>query len=489
MSELDFTRGSAYYQNKSKLDSDYIGFRIDGVHSFDLGINRVSNNNRYSDPVFADFTNDTQRAPEDGTQFFGSQFINKPISINIAYDSMTRQQMNKLRQLTGNRKVHEIIFDEYPQILWRAAVNASPELEYVAFDGVDEKGNKIEILKGEGTLSFICYYQFGIDTEVFEMEIGGDESNYVGEEKDFQKYENFIRAIPIWKYPIRFYDFEYDLNEDGNIKRISFSTDRFSERLIMPFREEDFKYYVLIFDGKEINFYVNEIDSDIEKDLYDGTKWRFVADNLRLNNSFIRLFDDIKQSISEKGYCFNKKHYLKAPLQWNPYDTKGYADKNIPVYNFGDVACDYQVIIEGYKEGSGFKSINEKGETVYYDNIVVVNELTTFDEWRNDYKEYSRARLFEFKDIALKNGEDAILIDTKTRLVYGLSNGKKTGSIYNKYLIRENWYKLQCDSVSAIQGGRSFFRVAAPQRIDYDGTPLGNSDIEKYKVRFSPWYL
>ena len=118
----------------SVLDGDFIGFSFDGIHSSDLGILRVSDGSRYNEYLLPTSQDITVQVPGgDGTYYFGSYYTNRPFSISIAFDSLTEEQIRKLRQTFTLKRIGRLIFDEAPYKYYMAKVVSQPQLKYICF--------------------------------------------------------------------------------------------------------------------------------------------------------------------------------------------------------------------------------------------------------------------------------------------------------------------------------------------------------------------
>ena len=136
---------------------DFCGFQFNGVHSSTLDITRVSNGSRYGDelvPAFQDKT--AQIEGGDGTLFWESFYSQKPITIQIAYDSLSEEKLRKLRQVFNGKDMGELIFDEEPYKAYTVKVQSPPQLQFICFD----KSEGVRVYKGEGTIQFIAYYPY-----------------------------------------------------------------------------------------------------------------------------------------------------------------------------------------------------------------------------------------------------------------------------------------------------------------------------------------
>lgn len=160
---------------------DFIGFTLDGVHSLDLNVMRVSDGTRYTDNLIPQVQDKAVQVPGgDGSYLFGSFHTQRPFSFPIAYDCMTEENIRALRQLLGQKKIMGLIFDELPYKVYRVRTNGTPNLKFICFETEAEYDDRINdvdnslrtkedlynvgtrimkgrLYKGEGTLSFVSY--------------------------------------------------------------------------------------------------------------------------------------------------------------------------------------------------------------------------------------------------------------------------------------------------------------------------------------------
>lgn len=149
---------------------DFVGFSFNNHHSSEYGILKVSDGSRYQEtliPTSEDYTVDIPGG--DGQYYFGSNYKTREFSIQIAFDSVTEINLRKIRQWLGINTVGELIFDEEPYKVYMAKVSSSPTLSYICFlEG--EKGNKKRIYKGEGQITFQCFYPYAHARKTFDEE-------------------------------------------------------------------------------------------------------------------------------------------------------------------------------------------------------------------------------------------------------------------------------------------------------------------------------
>lgn len=149
---------SEYIPEAVSGNSDFIGFSFNGISHTAMGISRVSEGSRYSEQMLPNFQDKSAQMPgSDYTLYWESFYSTRTWTLQIAFDSMTDEHMRLLRQTLNTKNLGELTFAERPGIHWLAKVQSPPQLKYICFD---EDGTRI--YKGEGTVTFISYYPFGM---------------------------------------------------------------------------------------------------------------------------------------------------------------------------------------------------------------------------------------------------------------------------------------------------------------------------------------
>ena len=141
---------------------DYIGFSYNGIHSSDLGIVRTSDGSRFNENLLPTMQDKTVQVPGgDGTYYFGSYFTQRQIPVSFAFDSLTEEQVAKLKAHFGDKKIHSLVFDERPYKVYQAKVTGTATIKYIPF----AEGETKRLYKGEGTLQFTCYQPYAACTK------------------------------------------------------------------------------------------------------------------------------------------------------------------------------------------------------------------------------------------------------------------------------------------------------------------------------------
>lgn len=150
---------------REKIQSiDYVGFTFNGTHSSQLGIVRTSDGSRFNENLLPTIQDKTVQVPGgDGTYYFGSFYTQKPFNIQFAFDDLTEQEFAELKKWLGDKKIHELIFDETPYKAYQAKITGSATMKYIPF----EEGTTNRLYKGEGSVQFTAYYPYAKSTFKF----------------------------------------------------------------------------------------------------------------------------------------------------------------------------------------------------------------------------------------------------------------------------------------------------------------------------------
>ena len=144
-------------ENKA-FKGDYLGFTYNGVHSSTLGIVRTSDGSRFNENLLPTMQDKTVQVPGgDGTYYFGSYYTQRPFNVSFAFDSLTEQQVVELKSHFGDKKIHDLIFDETPYKVYRAKVTGTATMKYIPFN---EGEGRERVYKGEGSIQFTCFFPF-----------------------------------------------------------------------------------------------------------------------------------------------------------------------------------------------------------------------------------------------------------------------------------------------------------------------------------------
>lgn len=185
----------------SGFKGDYLGFTYNGKHSSDLGIVRTSNGSRFDENLLPTMQDKTVQVPGgDGTYYFGSYYTQRPFSVPFAFDNLTEKQIAEIKAHFGDKKNHDLIFDERPYKIYRAKVTGSATMKYIPFS----EGSVNRIYKGEGTIQFTCYDPFArCDKKWLNEYVDFDNINEWKEAsglKEFQGNYDILNGnkIPLW---------------------------------------------------------------------------------------------------------------------------------------------------------------------------------------------------------------------------------------------------------------------------------------------------
>ena len=173
------------------LMEDFIGFTYNGIHSSKLKICRTSNGSRYDNNLTATMTDKTADVPGgNGQYYFGTTFKNRTFTVNYAFDSLTESDIRRIKQTFSGDGIHDLVFDEEPYKVWSAKVTGTASMKHLCFE---ENGKRI--YKGEGSITFTCYYPFAHSpTKLWQwnLENGGKLEYMAGDGRFLINYDNNI---------------------------------------------------------------------------------------------------------------------------------------------------------------------------------------------------------------------------------------------------------------------------------------------------------
>ena len=174
---------------------DLTGFKFGDYHSSQFGLIRVSNGSRYNEYLLPTLKNTTTDVPGmEGTLYFGTQKTTRSFQVDMAFDSLTEEDIRDIREwLTG---AHSLIFDERPYIQYMCILNSAPQLKYLTFE---ENGERI--YKGELSVNFVSYlpYGYSIDGKKF-IDDFLDENFEEWSNASHLAYKNFYKGETLHTY-------------------------------------------------------------------------------------------------------------------------------------------------------------------------------------------------------------------------------------------------------------------------------------------------
>lgn len=138
-------------------DIDFIGFTFNGKHSSELGIVRTSDGSRFNENLLPVISDKTVQVPgADGMYYFGSNYTHKVFDIPFAFDNLTEQKFGELKRWLGDKKIHDLVFDERPYKIYSAKITGSATIKHIPFS----EGETNRVYKGEGSIQFTAFKPF-----------------------------------------------------------------------------------------------------------------------------------------------------------------------------------------------------------------------------------------------------------------------------------------------------------------------------------------
>ena len=374
---------------------DFIGMEYNGVHSSALGFVRTSNGDRYNLSLLPSFEDQTAQVQgRDETYYFGLNYTDKNISIDIAFDEINESRFRKITKLFSDRKPHKLILDESPYKYYNVKIAESPEIDYLCFDNGGER-----IYKGEGSLSFVAYNPFAQSTYKYLTDYNSDTMKYW----DFKVTKD---VAPILNNKIYYTRDSWD----------NYTPIIFTDEIEFP------QKYTQCDASKEFN-------SSFVYYIFDGTKYTEVEnlelETYRLNpsNYYTKNNDFYYEGGNINEWFFSLDLLPNQTYQSYTYDTFISGENKINLYNPGDLETDFEVTIPFSED-----SINNLKFYLSSFNTTLVNYQLLFNN-----------------NILKKGNDAAIKINSMNNLVYGVDsveNGKPTGNIYNDSIIGGHFFKI-----------------------------------------------
>ena len=406
------------------IKGDFISFTYNGVHSTELGVMRVTSSNRYTDALLPTIQDKTVQAPgSNGTYFFGSYYTQRQITISVAFDEVTEDQIRLMRKTFGDQLSHQLTFDDEPYKVYYAKTTGTPQLQYVPFSSP-------RVYKGEGTFTFTCYEPFAHTP-----------NNY-----------KYLNQYIIFRY--RQEDFEQgNISASGSSEIVPTDGQNTDNNKLYRIRSKGYEGYNYRSIVLNTNFNAYRIFSyDVDKECIGKSSWLSSGTEYQTPEGikYIRIVlantsdssptgDSNKVTVEDFKYTYIKPsnaapwYWYNNRNEWNlganlldyqvdsTYDVYNTGTHQFKIYNPGDVETDFKLIIKFPTNGSSFSM---SGIHAYNDNT---NENRALNVSING-----------------KKGSDvSIQFSSKTNLIEGLdAQGARTGNLYNDKIASGSWFKL-----------------------------------------------
>ena len=375
---------------------DFIGMEYNGVHSSALGFVRTSNGDRYNLSLLPSFEDQTAQVQgRDETYYFGLNYTDKNISIDIAFDEINESRFRKITKLFSDRKPHKLILDESPYKYYNVKIAESPEIDYLCFDNGGER-----IYKGEGSLSFVAYNPFAQSTYKYLTDYNSDTMKYW----DFKVTKD---VAPILNNKIYYTRDSWD-----NYTPIIFTDEiEFPQKYTQCDASKEFNssFIYYIFDGTEYT----EVEN-LESETY----------RLNPSNYYTKNNDFYYEGGNINEWFFSLDLLPNQTYQSYIYDTFISGENKINLYNPGDLETDFEV-------------------TIPFTNGTISNLKFYLSSSNTTLVNY---QLLLANSIPKKGSDAAIKINTSNNLIYGVDsldeNSKPTGNIYNEYITGGHFFKI-----------------------------------------------
>ena len=420
--------GLNIYGNRDSFSgSDYIGFTFNGVHSSELGIKRTSEGSRFNESLLPTIQDKAVQIPGgDGMYYFGSYYTQRQFNISYAFDSLTEQQLSRIKAVFGDKKPHRLIFDEAPYKVYLAKVTGSASIKHIPF----AEGATNRIYKGEGSIQFTAYEPFARSTY-----------------KYLDQYITVIKTLQPTTY--------IELSEQMCLGSFSWN----ENNLPIPGK----KYRIVYNNLELIDVATESIDNDFHTIAIGNEKFSVEYHLHSKDIEFWGMEEDAGKIVSIKIEQIEEP-YQNLP-EWkdaaNLLKNQGEYDKlignYIKLYNPGDKETDY-ICVLNFQNG-----VIPSGEIKILDGDVPIDSTLVLEE------------------IKAKGEDVQIRINTKLNLIEGYKyrsvDGKyiKSSTLYNDCIISGGFTKIpqtfnqfELDAKRDLKMLLSSSLNASFERIEYD---------------------
>lgn len=419
---------------------DFLGFRFGKIHTSDLNLEVVSTSNRYEPRILPAPSDTTMDIPgSDGQYYLGSNFKNREITCNVAFNNVSEKDYRKIRQLFASDKLQDLVFDEEPYKTWRAKIKSKPEFKSLCFT---DKETGERVYKGEGKLVFICYfpYAFGFDKYIVRAAdyylLNPPECIITEAESD----NTFVKSSKQKNPPFLPQDIKYHYNsnpsdyEGGNTKN-NIDTWRFRDKMHRNLGERELKpngptsWKTGFPDIAQVQ--AGELFFDTEEGQKSIVDVRGYWDNIPEWQSTAKLLTtptlDFDQELIYLPQ-FSKTNYINMETGFD--SGSPLIGSRLLVYNPGDLPVDWELRFDENKRGfwstrggTKFRIRRFNVERLPIDCAVDWCGLTTYDPADNEKFKYGN-KYFKRRNIFAKNettGEDIfdkikILVDQNYKI-------------------------------------------------------------------------
>lgn len=173
---------------------DFVGFRFGSIHTRDLQLLVTSSGDRYNKNLLPEPKDYTVEVPGgNGNYYFGSTFQSRVFVCEVAFDRIDEKTWRRISDFFSTDKLQDLVFDELPYKTYKAKLKSQPEFTFVCF--TDRKTGE-RVYKGEGTLTFVCYFPFAFGF-----------NKYIVKNADFYKTYEEDNQEPFYK---QYFNTEYN---------------------------------------------------------------------------------------------------------------------------------------------------------------------------------------------------------------------------------------------------------------------------------------
>lgn len=138
--------------------AEFTGFTLFGIHSDKFKIYSVSDDSRYTMPLFAEMEDKFVTIDGmDGVIYVGTNIRTKKYALRLFVDGITESELRQVQTWLSPKKVGTLIFDETPYKYYNVKIEATPSFTHIPY-GISDGSY---VYRGELILNLVAYDPFG----------------------------------------------------------------------------------------------------------------------------------------------------------------------------------------------------------------------------------------------------------------------------------------------------------------------------------------
>lgn len=277
------------------VHGEFTDFKFGNTWASEFGLVAVSSGSRYKAPIYGEVNANTSTVPgKRGVYKWESQINEKVFTINIAFDHLAIEDIEKIKMWLDPTKVDKLVFDNEPYKYYFASLSQDLDFSFLPFQEetytVGANTFTHAVYKGEMSITFIAIDNYG-----------------------YSDYDNFEQ-----------YDLNYIISEYND--EINFEDDRDKYILKADEINNNLQYYTLasgIQLHNENDILVYTVNNDTTEPVY------LFKSNSSLNrNELQKMIDTLQAENVYLRYSDANKNYLIGSEDLQPDDNVEIAEED-----------------------------------------------------------------------------------------------------------------------------------------------------------------